>query len=218
MGDIFREVDEELKQERYEKLWRTYGRYLISLAVVLVLAVAGWKFWENHQLNQRIAEGEKFYNAVDFLSNMKANDAAQAFSELGGQTSSGYGFLSRFYEAALLSKSGAVTEAIKVYDAIESEASVPSSMRNLAIILGALNALKISTINSEVIIKRVQKLTGPGKPYRHMALEILALCAKRDGDIREARARYEEVANDPEAPNGIRSRAAQMVEILEGGK
>ena len=51
-----------------------------------------------------------------------------------------------------------------------------------------------------------------------MALEILALCAKRDGDIREARARYEEVANDPEAPDGIRSRAAQMVEILGGGK
>ena len=44
MGDIIREDDEELKQERYEKLWRTYGRYLISLAVVLVLAVAGWKF------------------------------------------------------------------------------------------------------------------------------------------------------------------------------
>ncbi|MEE2661441.1 MAG: tetratricopeptide repeat protein [Pseudomonadota bacterium] len=218
MGDIFREVDEELKQERYEKLWRRYGRYVISLALVLVLAVAGWKFWENHQVNQRIAEGERFYKAVDFLSDMKTADAAQAFSDLGAQTSSGYGFLSRFYEAALLSESGAVTEAIKVYDTIESEASIPPSMRDLAIILGALNALKISTISSDVITKRIKKLSGPGKPYRHLALEILALCAKRDGDIREARARYEEVANDPEAPDGIRSRAAQMVEILGGGK
>ena len=217
MGDIFREVDEELKQERYEKLWRTYGRYLIGLAVVLVLAVAGWKFWQNHQLNQKIAEGEKFYKAVDYLAAKKTADAAQAFSDLGAQASSGYGFLSQFYQAALLSKSGAVLEAIKVYDTIGSETSVPPSVRDLAIILGALNALKISTISSDIITKRVQKLSGPGRPYRHMAIEILALCAKRDGNIQEARNRYQEVANDDEAPNGIRSRAAQMVEILGEG-
>jgi len=216
LGDIFREVDEELKQERYEKLWRAYGRYLIGAVVVLVLAVAGWKFWQNHQLNQRIDEGEKFYKAADFLAAKKTADAARAFSELSEQASSGYRFLSRFYEAALLSKSGAVMEAIKVYDAIGNESSVPPSVRNLATILGALNALKVSTISSEIISKRIQRLSGPGRPYRHIALEILALCAQRDGDIQVARDRYQEVANDVDAPNGIRSRAAQMVEILGG--
>ena len=214
MGDIFREVDEELKQERYEKLWRTYGRYLIGLAIVLVSVVAGWKIWQNHQLNQRIAEGEKFYKAVDFLAAKKTADASQTFSELGEQASSGYGFLARFYEAAGLSKSGLGMEAIKVYDAIAREASVPDSMRDLATILGALNALKISTISSAVIINQIQKLSGPGKPYRHIALEIQALCSQKDGNIKGAQDRYREIADDPKAPNGIRSRAAQMLEIL----
>ena len=40
MGDIFREVDEELKQDRYEKLWRQYGKFVIAGAVVVVAAVA----------------------------------------------------------------------------------------------------------------------------------------------------------------------------------
>ena len=52
MGDIFREVDEELKQDRYEKLWRQYGKYVIAGAVLIVAAVAGWKAWESHQTSQ----------------------------------------------------------------------------------------------------------------------------------------------------------------------
>ena len=40
---IFREVDEELKQERYEKLWREYRWYIIGAAIVVVAAVAGWQ-------------------------------------------------------------------------------------------------------------------------------------------------------------------------------
>ena len=41
---FFEEVSEELKQERYALLWKKYGRYFVGLAVVMVLAVAGYQY------------------------------------------------------------------------------------------------------------------------------------------------------------------------------
>jgi hypothetical protein len=49
LGDIFREIDEELRQEKYEKLWQRYGKLIIAAAVVLILSVASYKGWEQYQ-------------------------------------------------------------------------------------------------------------------------------------------------------------------------
>ena len=82
MGDIFREVDEELKQERYEKLWRQYRWHIMGAAIVMVAAVAGWQTWNAYQTSQRHAEGQKFAAAAALLVEGKPTEAADAFSGL----------------------------------------------------------------------------------------------------------------------------------------
>mgnify|MGYP006945477697 CR=1 FL=1 len=49
MSDIFREVDEDLRHERYKRLWDRFGVYVIGLAVVIVLGVSGYKAWATAQ-------------------------------------------------------------------------------------------------------------------------------------------------------------------------
>ena len=39
--DIFREVEEDVRRERYEKLWKEYGDYIIAGAALVVIAVGG---------------------------------------------------------------------------------------------------------------------------------------------------------------------------------
>ena len=214
MGDIFREVDEELKQERYEKLWRQYRWYIIGAAVVIVAVVAGRQAWTEYQISQRHAEGQKFTAAAALLLEGKTTEAAGAFSGLAQSTSSGYGVLSRFYQASIAAKVGDSLQAIEIYDGIGEDSGVPNSMRRLATVLAAFQALKVSSISGETIRKRVQPMTGAGKPYRHVALEILALTAQRDGDADAARANYRAIVDDPAAVTGIRTRAAQMLNIL----
>ena len=43
---LFREVDEEVRQDQFKKLWTLYGSYFTALAVAVVLAVAGFKGWQ----------------------------------------------------------------------------------------------------------------------------------------------------------------------------
>ncbi|MEE2997451.1 MAG: tetratricopeptide repeat protein [Pseudomonadota bacterium] len=214
MGDIFREVDEELKQERYEKLWREYRWYIIGAAVVIVAVVAGRQAWNEYQTSQRYAEGKRFTAAAALLLDGKTTEAANAFSGLAQNTSSGYGVLSRFYQASIAAKAGDTLHAIEIYDRIADDSGVPNSMRQLAAVLATFQALKVSSISGQTIRDRIQPMTGAGKPYRHVALEILALTAQRDGDADAARANYQAIVDDPKAATGIRTRAAQMLNIL----
>lgn len=214
MGDIFREVDEELKQERYEKLWRSYGKYVIVGAVVVVAAVAGWKAWESYQTDQRYAEGKRFAAAVELMQDGKSGEASAAFSALAADAGSGYGILARFYQASLVAKGGDAAGAIGIYDGIADDGSVPGSMRDLAVVLGAFQALRVPSIDAATIEAKIQPMSAAGKTYRHIALEILALTAQRAGDMDKARANYRAIVDDAASPPGIRARASQMLNIL----
>ena len=214
MGDIFREVDEELKQERNEKLWRAYGKYVIAGAVAIVAAVAGWKAWESHRTDQRYAEGQRFAAAAALMQDGKAADASAAFSALAADAGSGYGILARFYEASIVAKGGNAAGAITLYDEIAADGSAPDSMRDLAVVLGAFQALRVPSIDAAAIEAKIQPMSGAGKAYRHIALEILALTAQRSGDMDKARANDRAIVDDVASPPGIRARASQMLNIL----
>ena len=46
--EFIREVDEELQEEKYAKIWRKIGPYVISLAIGIVLFTSGVVFWNNY--------------------------------------------------------------------------------------------------------------------------------------------------------------------------
>lgn len=216
MGDIFREVDDELKQERLERLWKQYGKYAIAAAVLVVVGVGAWKFWDSQRIAERHAEGLKFSNAAALLEQGRAEDAARGFAELATGSSSGYGVLARFNEAAILAQGGNAAGAIDIYDSISADGSAPPSLKNMAIILGGIQALRVASIDNAAIERKLQPLAAPGSAYRHIALEILALSAQGAGDTEKAKTNYRAIVDDAEAPAGIRSRASQMLGILGG--
>ena len=144
----------------------------------------------------------------------KAPEASTAFSQLAAEASSGYGVLARFYQASIIAKGGDAAGAIRIYDSIADDGAVPDSMQELAIVLGALQALRVPSIDAATIEKRIQPMTGAGKSYRHVALEIMAMAAQRAGDTDKARSSYRAIVDDAASPPGIRARASQMLNIL----
>ncbi|MBV9138099.1 MAG: hypothetical protein JO357_13665, partial [Hyphomicrobiales bacterium] len=45
MSDIFREVDEDVRRDRFERIWKQYGNLIVAAALVVVAAVGGWEIF-----------------------------------------------------------------------------------------------------------------------------------------------------------------------------
>ena len=46
MSDIFREVDEEVRGEKLKQLWERHSNLIVALALLVVLAVGGWRGYD----------------------------------------------------------------------------------------------------------------------------------------------------------------------------
>ena len=68
---LFREVDEEVRQEQYKKIWKQYGNYFTAMAVLVVVLVAGFKGWQYWQLSQSEKAARVFADAVTKLEEAK---------------------------------------------------------------------------------------------------------------------------------------------------
>ena len=214
MGDIFREIDEELRQERYDRLWRRYGRYAIGAAVAVVVAVAAYTLWDQYRTRQQLADGGRFAAAQDLLRTGRPGDAAAMFAKLAAESTTAYGALARFHQAALRAKSGDSAGAIALYDGLAEDDSLDKPMRDLAAILSALNAANGTSPDSAALRQRLQPFTAAGNPWRYSALEILAILAHRQGDAKTARTTYQQIVDDVGAPENMRVRASQMLAVI----
>ncbi len=82
MGDIFREIDEELKQEKYLRLWKKYGNRVMTAVAVVLLIVAGYYGWQRYQENQRLSASNRYSEAQALVAGGKHEEAATVFANL----------------------------------------------------------------------------------------------------------------------------------------
>ncbi|QFR31959.1 tetratricopeptide repeat protein [Ancylobacter sp. TS-1] len=204
MADIFHEIDEDLRRERFNRLWTRYGSYLIGLAVLVVIAVAGWRGYEWWRLQQDQAAGAQFETALQLAVGGKATEAEAAFQQIEKEGTPGYRVLARFRAATELAKTDRAA-AIADYDAIAKDPAISPLMQNVAQVRAAL--LLVDTAPLADIESRLKPLDTPTGAFRHSAREIVGLAQYKAGDYKAATDSFTAILNDGETPPGLRRRA-----------
>lgn len=213
MADIFREVDEELQQERAAKLWKRYGSWIVAAAVAIVLAVAGnvgWKEWRAQTQADRAA---RYTAAAELLDQDKPREAANAFAALAEDAGDGYATIARLSQAGALAEAGDIVGAVAAYEAL-----VESDAGKLYADLARLRAvrLQIGSADSEALRATLAPVLEAGNPWRALARETEAAIALAAGDRDGAVAIFKALADSPDAPQGLRTRATEMLRALGG--
>lgn len=210
---LFREIEEDLRQDKFQKLWKAYGKYALSGAVVLVLGVAGFKGWQSYDMSAREALGVRFQSAADLVTAGKTDQALKTFSEIA-KNGGGYQMLARFNQARIYARQGDAAGAAAAYRTLAGDGAVDYLYRDLAVILGAYQELNDPGADLPALARRLEPLTAEISPWRYSAREISALLARRSGDRAKAKELFQGLANDAWAPQGVRARAQEMLSII----
>lgn len=214
MADIFNEIDEDVRRERYEQLWKRYGNYVIGAALLIVLATAGAVGWREYTDRQNKAQALRFLNAMEQAQKGDDAGARAGFQALAGDAGAGYATLARLQEAGLLAKAGDTAGAAKVYEQVAGDGRVDQVFREFATIL--LVQDQVATGDPARLAQMLAPLMTDKSPWRHSATELSALLAQRAGDKAKAKELYAKLADDLTAPQGMRARATEMLAIIGG--
>jgi hypothetical protein len=210
VSDIFREVDEDVRREKLEQLWERHSGLIIAVAVLIVIAVGGWRGYEWWEGKKSAESGTAFEAATVLADQDKHAEAQAAFAKIAAEGASGYRTLARFREAAELGRTDQAA-AVKAYDALAADSGLGRAMQELATIRAGM--LLVDTAPLADLNARLEPLTAPGSTFRHTARELLALSAWRTGDQAAAKRWFDMITTDADTPAATRTRINVLIAL-----
>jgi len=199
------EVTEEVRRDKLFGYFRRYG----WIAIVVVLLIVGGAAFREYRLAATQAESRAFGDAV--LDALDRDDPAVRSAALAAIAASGQ----RRALLGLLQSTDPETDKAATLAALASvadDATLPASYRDLAVLRRVLVAgADLPAADRQALL---DPIAAPGRPYRTLALEQLALLSVETGDISAAVTALEALRQYQEASPGLRRRAEQMIVAL----
>jgi hypothetical protein len=209
---LIREIDESLRQEKLELLWKKHSTAIILAAIGVVFAVVAWQYYSSWRENRAGEIGNKYQAALEQLSSNKNEEAEKALKELATGSTGGYKTLSKLRLAALEAQRGKRDEAVKIYDELAADGQNSALMRDFARIKGAL--LRVDSADFTEMQNRLNELRQGQSSYQSVAREIYGLSAWKNGKLAEAEREFQLLIADFNVPQATRTRAEVMLQLI----
>jgi len=210
--NLFQEAQDDLERQKLENLWKSYGGLLLALALTIVVATAGYNFWDaqNAKQNQK-ATGDlvALLNQAN-TDQAKQVDALEQFAKANdGKAQAAFAAL---HAGAMAAKDGKTDKAVQIYDALAADAKADTAFRQLADLLTV--EMQADTGDAAKLLQRLQPLMAENAPWRFSAMEQGGYLALRSGDKAKAKGWFTELSQDASVPRSMSNRAADVLRLL----
>jgi hypothetical protein len=201
------EVTEEVRRDRLFAAFRKYG-WVAAVVVAAIVGGAAWNEWQKSQVAARAQGfGDAMLDALDMGGVEERRAALAALPADGSQTA---------LKALMLASDPAEDKAtaLAALDGLIADAAQPEVYRDLA----TLRRVMVAGAEMPLADRRaaLETISAPGRAFRPLAAEQMAYLLIEEGKTDEAIAALSALMQDQEAPQGLRSRAAQVITALGG--
>jgi hypothetical protein len=206
MANIFREVDEDIRKERYINLFRKYGVYVIAIIVIIVGTLAGIQFYSGYQVNKNEILFAEYINIIE-------NNSDDTLEKLldSGETSNI--FLNGMYllkRSDLLVASGQNDQATLLLSEAIDNNTLNKIHNDVAIY--KLLMINIETLSVEEIKSYQNKLISEVDAF-YLTEELIAIKFLIGGQKEDAIKKFSELSTNNNVPIEIKNRSAVFIKI-----
>lgn len=196
MNELIREIEEDMRRERFAHLWHRFGRLMVGLSVAVVLVTIVAVVLQNRKENAAMEQTALFIRGIDRMNVEDFKGAIAVFNEFASDSSSS------FYGLAMLQKA-------RAQEALDNEKGAAQTYRELADSKGVfshLSALLASSQNGQPVEP------DRSSPFYYTQLEWKGWQLLEQGKKPEAVAVFMQIRADLNAPMSMRVRMNEVVQ------
>lgn len=209
---LLREVDDAVRTDQYRDIWTNYGRYIVGVVVLGLVAFAAILFFTGQSEGDREAESENLVTALDKLEAGNVDQADEELAPLAEDGEGGAQAQAQMLRGGIALEQGRNEDAVALFEQVAANGDVPEPIRDLAELRAVVAAY--DTLEPAEAVRRLTPLAQEGEPYYGSAAEMLAMAHLDAGDRKKAGDLFAKIAKDDEVPDTIRGRARQMASVL----
>jgi len=198
---IYREVDQEVEEEKQLRQLKESAPWLIGLAIVVVAIVGGWQFWNAQKTNSARTNAAAFATAT---TTEETAAALSEFSALRQDAPAGYSALAGFRIAGLEAQNGNTQGAIAALNSVAANDAIPQRLRNLATVKAAYMALDESP---DAALRQLNGLQEGNSVIAAYAKEVAGLASIETGNFAAAVTYFDAIPAIENVPDPIVQRA-----------
>ncbi len=211
--DVFvREVNEELQRDELLTLWQRYGKPVLWGIIAILLAWAGYLYWQYRQNLAYGLDGEKFSDVVGSLTKNSDPAAESKLKELIKADAIGFHGPAGMIMGGLALQKDDAKKAATAFGGVATNGNAAQAWRDLALI--RQTAAEFDTIKPEVVVSRLKGLAVKGNPWFGSAGEMTAIALMRQQKSKEAGQMFASISKDEKVPETIRNRSIEMANAL----
>jgi len=212
--DVFEQVEEELRSDRYKRLARTWLPVVAGiLLVALIVALAFWG-WDSWQTSKADKASIAYDRGLDSLEANNPVGADAAFVQVVKEGNGAYRSMALAQRAGIALADNRVPEAIAHLDAAAKASSDPL-LSDTAALKAAWLAMDSETLAQ--IEARLEPLARDDRPFRAFAREALAMARLQHGQVAPAREALVLLKNGLDTPAIVTQRADLAIAAIDAG-
>ena len=211
MANIFREVDEELRKERYASLFKKYGAYVIGFIVIVVSLLISIQIYQSYKISSNTKILENYINVIE-MKNESIDEKILLLDDFSETSNIFINGLSLLKKADLMIEKNDKISAIKILREIIDNNNIENIHRDLGLYKFLL--LSLNQISYEDFDKYSSKLNKKSQFY-HLIKELEAIKLLLDGNYQDATNKLTILKNNTEVAIDIKNRVEILIEIAD---
>ncbi len=212
MTDFFREVDEELRNERMRSLWQKYRFFIIGVIVFIIGATAAYRYYIHYVEIEAGKSGDEYLKAIELSENGKHDEARKILAILEKDGFGAYPELAKLRSAGILVAENKKEEALKVYDNLVADSALTETLKGFVRLQSVRLAIDLESFDN--VIKRSAPLMEEGNPWRNLTQEARILSAWKAGKQDEAAKWVKQLKDEEQLSQGLRQRVLLLEELI----
>lgn len=198
MSELLRDIEDDIRRERYDRLWHSFGKVMVGVSLLVILVTIAVVIWQNHTRTHAMEKTSQFIKGIDRLNIEDYKGAIAVFDALSEDSSS------RYYPLAQLRRAQAQF-------ALSDHDGAYATYRSLSErdpVFGALAGLMLPVTAQDLASPR------PGSAFFYTQSEARAWQLLKLDRKEEAVVQFLALYHDSDTPYSMRSRVGEALQYL----